>query len=214
VAKARVVNEIPVAAPTEIASAADSRVIRHQGIINVTATADVRLGFAAYGDGNALSVIDLQAQTKIKDLSLNDMPWRAYASADGRTMIVPNNGDRTVTLIDVASQAVVATLPGGTDMTGVNTSPLSPLAFVISRGQDKAVLLDLETRQAVGEITLPGTPETGVTTPDGGKIYVAMSGTGAVAVIDVLQRRVVKTIGDVGKGAWGVGMAGTVGYCH
>jgi YVTN family beta-propeller protein len=214
VATARVINEIPVAPPAAVASAADSRAIRQQGIINVTATADGRLGFAAYGDGNALSIIDLQTQTKIKDLALNDMPWRAYASADGRTMIVPNNGDRTVTLIDVATQAVVASLPGATDMTGVNTSPLSPLAFVISRSQEKAVLLDLETRQAVGEIALPGIPETGVTSPDGGKIYVAMSGTGAVAVIDVLQRQVVKTIGDVGKGAWGVGMAGAVGYCH
>ena len=214
VAKARVVNEIPVAAPAEVASAADSRAIRHQGIINVTATADGRLGFAAYGDGNALSVIDLQSQTRIKDVALNETPWRAYASADGRTMIVPNNGDGTVTLIDVATQEVAATLPGGTEMTGVNTSPLSPIAFVISRGQDKAVLLDLTTRQAAGEIALPGVPETGVTSPDGGKIYVALSGSGAVAVIDVRQRQVVKTIGGVGKGAWGVSMAGAAGYCH
>lgn len=214
VAEARVVNEIPVAAPAEVASASDSRAIRHQGIISVTATADGRLGFAAHGDGNTLSVIDLQTQAKIKDLALNEMPWRAYASADGRTMIVPNNGDRTVSLIDVATQEVAATVPGGAEMTGVNTSPLSPIAFVISRSEDKAVLVDLTTRQTVGEIALPGTPETGVTSPDGGKIYVALSESGQVAVIDVRQRKLLNTIGGVGKGAWGVSMAGTAGYCH
>ena len=43
---------------------------------------------------------------------------------------------------------------------------------------------------AAGEIALPGTPETGVVTPDGTRLYVALSDAGKVAVIDVQARSV------------------------
>jgi YVTN family beta-propeller protein len=65
-----------------------------------------------------------------------------------------------------------------------------------------------------GEIALPGTPETGVTTPDGAKLYVALSDTDQVAVIDVRRRELVGTIDGVGDEPWGTMMAGTLNYCH
>ena len=57
VAQARVIDEIPVAAPRlMVALATDAE---YQGIINVTASADGRLGFAAHGETGTLAVIDL-----------------------------------------------------------------------------------------------------------------------------------------------------------
>ena len=61
---------------------------------------------------------------------------------------------------------------------------------------------------------MPASPETGVTTPDGRKLYVALSGADEVAVIDVRARKVVKRIGDVGDGPWGAHMVGAINYCH
>jgi YVTN family beta-propeller protein len=85
---------------------------------------------------------------------------------------------------------------------------------VISRGEDKALVYDLEAMAKVGEIALPGTPETGVTTPDGTRLYVALSGTDQVAVIDLRTRELVKTIDDVGDEPWGATMLGALNYCH
>ena len=90
----------------------------------------------------------------------------------------------------------------------------STTAFVISRGEDKAILIDLTALAVVGEIALPGTPETGVVTPDGGKLYVALSSANKVAVIDVAARRVVRSIDGVGQGPWGTTMANARNYCH
>ncbi|MGF1611841.1 MAG: YncE family protein, partial [Kiloniellales bacterium] len=198
VAAARVINEIPVAEPTPVASTA-SPGDEYQGIINVTRTPDGRLGFAAHGEGNALSVIDLRTQEKIKSLTLGELPWRAYSTADGRYMLVPNNGDATLSIISTATLEVVATLPAAEDMTGVNTGWFETTAFVISRGEDKALVYDLVSMQPAGEIALPGIPETGVTTPDGRKLYVALSGSNQVAVIDVRARKLLKLIDDVGE---------------
>ncbi len=214
VARAEVVDEIPVAEPTPVATAVHDGAAEFQGIVNVTATPDGRLGFAAHGEGNTLAVIDLSKGTKVKDIAVGELPWRAFTTEDGRFMMVPNNGERTVSVISTATLEVVATLPGAADMTGVNAGWFDTTGFVISRGEDKAIVLDLETMARAGEIALPGSPETGITTPDGSKLYVALSGANKVAVIDTRARKVIKMIDGVGKEPWGVTMVGAVGYCH
>ena len=145
-----------------------------------------------------LAVIDLRTRQLKKNLELGALPWRAYSTADGRYMLVPNNGDRTLSVIATASLEVITTLPAAADVTGVNTGWFETTAFALSRAEDKAVVYDLEAMAKVGEIALPGTPETGVTTPDGAKLYVALSDTDQVAVIDIRARRLSGTIDGVG----------------
>ena len=213
VQRAAVVGEIAVG-PDRALAARDVGDGAYQGIVNVTATPDGRLGFAAYGEGDGMAVIDLESGRTLKTLALGDTPWRAFATGDGRYMIVPNNGDETVSVVSTETLDEVARLPGAADMTGVNTGWLDSLAYVISRGDDKALIIDLETMRPAGEIALPGTPETGVVTPDGAKLYVALSDTGTVAVIDVRAKAVTATIDGVGEEPWGAHIVGAVNYCH
>jgi YVTN family beta-propeller protein len=213
VASAMVVDEIPVGRPATVA-AAEGVGSEFQGIINVTPTPDGRLGFAAHGESHELAVIDLRTRALKKRVALGELPWRAYGTADGRFMLVPNNGDRTLSVISTAALEVVATLPAAEDVTGVNTGWFETTAFALSRAGRKAVVYDLQTMARVGEIGLPGTPETGVTTPDGAKLYVALSDTDQVAVIDVRTRTLIRTIDGVGDEPWGTMMTGTLNYCH
>ena len=213
VPQARVAGEIAIGPDRALASR-DAGEDTYQGIINVTATPDGSLGFAAYGEGDGMAVIDLESGRTLKTLSLGDTPWRAFTTTDGRYMIVPNNGDETVSIVSTETLAEVARLPGAADMTGVNTGWFDSLAFVISRGDDKVLVIDLDTMTPAGEIALPGTPETGVVTADGAKLYVALSDAGTVAVIDVRAKAVVATIEGVGAEPWGAHMAGAVNYCH
>ncbi len=212
VAARRVVDEIVVAEPRAFAATAGGRSGPFQGIINVTATLDGGLGFAAHGESDRLAVIDLATGERVKTLKLGDQPWRAYATPDGSHMLVPNNGDATVSVISTASLEVVATLPGAEDMTGINFA--GHAAFVISRGEDKAVVLDLARMEKIGEIALPSSPETGVVTADGEKLYVALSGSNQVAVIDTRSRTLLRMIEDVGEQPWGATMVGARNYCH
>ena len=213
IASARVVDEIPVGRPTALA-ATEGVGAEFQGFINVTPTPDGRLGFAAHGEANELAVIDLRTRALKKSVGLGELPWRAYGTADGRFMLVPNNGDRTLSVISTATLHVVATLPAAEDVTGVNTGWFETTGFALSRAGRKAVIYDLEAMTRVGEIALPGMPETGVTTPDGTKLYVALSDTDQVAVIDIRARALIKTIDDVGDEPWGAMMVGALNYCH
>ncbi len=213
VAKAAIIDRIKIAEPPALASK-EAPGAEFQGIINVTATPDGRLGFAAHGEANELAVIDLRTRAVKKHVPLGELPWRAYSTADGRFMLVPNNGDRTLSVISTATLDTVATLPAAEDVTGVNTGWFETTAFALSRAGRKAVVYDLATMARVGEVALPGTPETGVTTPDGAKLYVALSDTDQVAVIDVRKRELTKTIEGVGDEPWGAMMTGTLNYCH
>jgi len=213
VARAAVVDEIEIAAPPPLAGREDPGA-EFQGIINVTATPDGRLGFAAHGEANELAVIDLRTRALKKRLALGELPWRAYSTADGRFMLVPNNGDRTLSVISTTTLEVIATLPAGEDVTGVNTGWFETTAFALSRAEKKAVVYDLQDMARAGAIALPGIPETGVTTPDGTKLYVALSDTDQVAVIDIRGRELIRTIDGVGDEPWGTMMTGTLNYCH
>jgi YVTN family beta-propeller protein len=212
VAQARVIDEIPVAEPRLIV--VKSTVAAYQGIISVTASADGRFGFAAHGETGALAVIDLDSGEKLRSLALGERPWRAYGAAHGRYMVVPNNGDGTISVVATETLEVVATLPGAAGVTGVNSDPAGHTAYAISHAENKLVLLDLESLSSAGEIALPGSPETGVVSPHGKKLYVALSDVGKVAVIDVPGRKLLGTIDGVGQEPWGVTLAGADNYCH
>jgi YVTN family beta-propeller protein len=212
VATARVIGEIPVGEGAAIASR--GRAEEYQGIVAVTPSVDGRLGFAAHGESGKLAVIDLESGAKLASLNLGGEPWRAYASPDGRWMVVPKNGDASVAVIDVQSRAVVATLPGGRDMTGVNFSNDGGEALVLSRGDKRILRLDLAAMKSLGGIDLPGTPETSAVAHGSDRLYVALSDIDRVAIIDIAQGRLVGLIDGVGDAPWGATLAGGRNYCH
>lgn len=180
----------------------------------LTRTPNGRLGFCAYRDGHELAVIDLGNDRKIKKLALGREPSRPWGTADGRFMLVANDGDRTISVIDTQALEVIATLPGARDITAINTGWFESVAFAISRRENKAVVLDLMKLKKVGEIPLVSNPGRGVVTHDGKKLYVALGGTNQVAVIDTRARRLTKLIRHVGHEPWGATMARSNNYCH
>lgn len=187
---------------------------RSYGISGLTHTPDGRLGFSAYREGHELAVIDVTDEKKIKTLALGLDPSRPWGTADGRLMMVANNGDRTISVIDTGALEPVAIVPGAADITAIDTGWFESVAFAISQSENKAVVLDLMGLKKVGDIPLLSKPGPGVVTPDGKKLYVALRGSNRVAVIDTRERRVTSMIASVGHEPSGATMARSNNYCH
>lgn len=202
------------AAPDAGLSHSSTRSNDPRGITNVTRTPNGRFGFVTFRDSDRVAILNFDDSKTVKTLPLGKQPWRAYATADGRYMLVPNNGDKTVTVIDTNSLEVAATLPGAADVTAVDTGWFESVAYVISNSENRAVIIDLMDLRKSGEIPLPSGPDAGVVTPDGTKLYVALSGTNQVAVIDTRLRKLIKTIDHVGDRPWGATMGHSNNYCH
>ncbi len=99
----------------------NKRLSEINGIAHPTLTPGGMYLYAADGDSNQVAVIDTRTDNNIvKTIRVGRNPWRAYVFPDGAKVIVPNNGDQTVSVTDVKSNKVITTFPGGEGMTGVN----------------------------------------------------------------------------------------------
>ncbi|MGP8173754.1 MAG: YncE family protein [Terracidiphilus sp.] len=127
-------------------------------------------------------------------------------SPDGKQAWVANAGDGTVSIIDVATKTVTATIEA--KVPHANRLKLTPdgKMALISAGPE-LVILDAATHQEIKRLTI-GTGSGGILVqPDGLRAYVACSPNNNVAVIDMKSLEVVgriQTGGNPDGMAWAV----------
>ena len=184
------------------------------GVAHFVRTPGGTLGFALHGKSGRLTALDLYDLRPIKTLGLLGPAERAFATADSQYILVPNERDQSVSMVSTWTLAESKHLPGVKGMSGVNTGMFERIAVVLSRVESKALLVDLDDGRKISEIPLPSLPETGITADAGRKVYVALSGSNQVAVINLMEFKLVKMIGGVGRQPWAVSMAGGLSYCH
>jgi YVTN family beta-propeller protein len=213
----QVARRLAVGSSHLLASANPDRELTEiKGIVNPTVTLDGRFVFAADGDSGEVAVINARTDEVLKTIRVGEEPWRAYPSPDGSKMVVPNNGDETISVIDIAKQNVVATLRAGPKMTGVNFDRTGRKAYVFSSGDYGTVLIyDLVALRETGRKPLGPhlSLETATTTPDGAKVYLASSTDNSVYVIRTSDDRITR-VTNVGQSPWATTMLGAYQYCH
>ena len=209
VAQGKVVDVIRMSLTDDDAGPANPRALSA-----VTRTPNGRYGVCVSESGGGMAVLNFSDSTEMKVLRLGREPSRPYTTADGRLMLIANNGDRTISLVDTEDFGLIATLPGVAGVSGINTGFFETVGFVVSESEDKAVVLDLMEMKVTGEIALDSRPGPGVVDSRGLRMYVALSGSDALAVVDVQQGEVVKRISDVGHRPRGATMSQTNNYCH
>jgi YVTN family beta-propeller protein len=183
--------------------------------INIAApTNDGRFLYAADGDLGVVGVIDPREDKVIKVIRVGKNPWRIYMSHDGKYAITPNNGDETISIIDLQANKVAATLEAGPNMTGVNFA--AGKAFVISSTSGFVYMYDMKTLRPAGRIKI-GTNvqlETATTDTKDETLYLAESTTNSVVIIDA-KTGLFEKVTNVGLFPWGTHiMDSKDNYCH
>lgn len=139
----------------------------------------------------------------VTPVSVGKGPEGFDLSPDGREVWAANSGDGTVSVIDVASKKVTATLDMKTKRTNrLKFTPDGKLVVISDDGGGEVVFVDAATRKERKRLKVGKGPEGTLVQPDGAKAYVALSGDNAVAVIDL------KTLEVTGKIATGNGPDG------
>jgi YVTN family beta-propeller protein len=210
------VKRIAVGSAYKVASLNPERYLAEiKGIANVTLTPDGRYGYAADGDSGEVAVIDTATDSVIASVRVGVEPWRAYSSPDGSLMLVPNNGEATVSVISTKNHKVVATLKGGEGMTGINFTANGRKAYAISSSEGAVYVYDMEKLKEIKRLKLGKdiVLETASTTADGNRLYLACSTTNSIYVIDG-ESDSLSVIPNVGHGPWAVTILGGYNYCH
>jgi len=204
------VGEVP-----QIASLDPERYLGEiKGISNVSISNDGRYLYAADGDLGIVSVIDSREDKVIKQIRVGADPWRAYMSHHGNYAVVANNGDETISIIDLQKNEVAATLESGPDMMGINFA--AGKAFVVSSSSGFLYVYDMTSLTSAGRIKIGKNLqiETATTDTAGEKLYLASSTDHSVYIIDGKTEAVTR-VANVGLYPWGTHILDSKdNYCH
>ena len=204
-ANSNTVSVIDTATNTVVAT-----VLPDTGPIGVAITPDGKYAYVTNINSGDGSVIDTTSNTVVASIGLGGAseggnPDGIAITPDGKHAYVTHFGgsfSSTVSVIDTATNTVVATLPAGTGSAGVAVTPDGKHAYVTGGG---CSVIDTATNTVVATVPV-GTGSLAVAiTPDGKHAYIANFFSNNVSVIDTTSNTVVATV-PAGIGPSGVGI--------
>jgi len=116
---------------------------------------------------------------------------------------VTNADSGNVSVIDTATNILVATIPVGNIPINLAITPDGTRVYVANGSSDNVSVIDTATNILVATIPVGADPSGVVITPDGTRVYVANGSSDNVSVIDTATNILVATI-PVGAGPSGV----------
>jgi YVTN family beta-propeller protein len=123
------------------------------------------------------------------------VPKYVAVSPDDSTVVVTNWCSRTVSVVDVKTAALVATIPvGGAYPRGIAISPDSKTAYIAVSGANRIVRVDLASERVSALAQTGKGPRQVLISPDGSYLYVTNSASGTVSKIDAATGAVLKTV--------------------
>ena len=116
-------------------------------------------------------------------------------SPNGREVWSAHSRDGGVSIIDVATKKVTATIPLGTKRSNrIKLTPDGKFALVSDLEAGDLVVVDAPARKEVKRLPLGRSPEGILIPPDGGRAFVAVNGDNHVAVVDLKTWMVTKKL--------------------
>ena len=172
----------------------------------VAVTPDHRRAFTANIPAGTVSVLDLAAGTKIRDIAVGGRPEGIALTPDGRTLWVGDLEGARVQAFDASSYERVAEVRSGPVPIRVLASPDGRWIVTSNLGNGSLTVIDARTRAVAREIPVSGEQEAAQVTilfsPDGRRIYAAETGRNTVAEVDLATGQVLRRLpaGEDGDG--------------
>jgi len=208
VAAASVVDRIALNPPPGAVPSSASR------LAGFTRTPGGKLGFVLHRDDALMSVLNLRDALKIKDAPLVTPRMQVHPTANSQYLIAVDDSGGRVSLVSTWTLEESARLPGPKGVIAVTTAYFDERAFIISRKERRAVVIDLQDQVLLGQVAFGGTPSAAVTSADGLKLYVALQNPDRVAVVNAVSLKVIDSIDDVGEAPVELSMVTDRSYCH
>lgn len=167
-----------------------------------------RRAFTANIGAGTVSVVDLAAGTRIRDIAVSGRPEGIALTPDGRTLWVGDLEGARVQAYDADSYERLAEVRTGAVPIRVLASPDGRWIVTSNLGDGSLTLIDARTRARVRDIAVSGARQAGQVTilfsADGHRLYVAETGRNQVAEVDLARGRVLRRLA---AGAQGDGLA-------
>ncbi|HZF93821.1 MAG TPA: YncE family protein [Allosphingosinicella sp.] len=176
-----------------------------EGTHMVVVSPDGRRAFTANIGAGTVSVLDLAAGRKLRDIAVGGRPEGIALTPDGRTLWVGDLAGARVQVYDAATFERLGEVATGAVPIRVLASPDGRRIVTSNLGDGTLSVIDARTRRLAGTVTVSGTRAAQQVTilysRDGRRLYAAETGRNTVAEVDlergtVLRRLPAGTAGD------------------
>jgi DNA-binding beta-propeller fold protein YncE len=168
--------------------------LRSASTAGLTRSPNGRMGYVKAQGNGMISLIDLSNFRPVREIEVGRDAPKVFPTGFGGYLVVPDNSEKTVTIIANASLTVAAMLKGAAGMATVYSGWFDTLALVPSSTERKLLVYDLDRLSRAPDIPLPGRPGPGAVTQDGARLYLALEDASKIAVIDLQKRVLLRTI--------------------
>lgn len=181
-----------------------------EGTHMVAVSPDATRAYTANIASGTVSVIDLNAGKKLRDLSVGGEPEGIALADEGRTLWVADLEGHRVRAFDTASLEKLAEVETGAVPIRVATSPDGKWVVTSNVMAGTLTVIDAAKRAKVRDIVVSGRPQAGQVTilfsADGKRLYAAETGDDKIAEIDLANGQVLRRL-PAGKNGDGLAIA-------
>ena len=176
----------------------------------VAVSADGRRAYTANIGSGSVSVIDLAAGRKLRDIAVGGKPEGIALSPDGRTLWVGDLEGARVQAFDTRSFERLAEVKTGPVPIRVVASPDGRWIVTSNAGDGTLTFIDARTRKVARQLPVSGSREAAQVTillsRDGKRLYAAETGRDQVAEVDLASGKVLRRL-PAGKNGDGLAIA-------
>jgi YVTN family beta-propeller protein/autotransporter-associated beta strand protein len=171
-----------------------------QSVVQTVPTTGTARGVAVSADGTRLYVANSNAGnvlvysigattgqlTQTATINGLNIPEGVAVSPDGSRLYVANAGANSISVINTATNAVIATVPAGNTPANVAVSPDGTRVYATNLGSNSVSVINTTNNSVVATVPVGSGPEGVVVSPDGRFFFVASSTVNTVSVFDAI----------------------------
>jgi YVTN family beta-propeller protein len=117
-----------------------------------------------------------------------------FSASEDMVLYVGNSRGDDVSVVDLASLKVIGDIPVGKRVHCVALTPDGRRLFTTSEVDHTLIISDTATHKTIATVALPGKPNECAVTPDGRYVTVPIRDGDSVAIVDVNQQKIVKSL--------------------
>jgi YVTN family beta-propeller protein len=127
-------------------------------------------------------------------VEVGSAPAHVVMDKAGQRAYLTNGGDNTLSVVDIAQQKVISTIPTGAAPHGLRLSPDGRELYVANTGGGSVSVINVASGKEEKRIAVGKAPVQVGFTPDGRRVYVSLRDENRVVVLDTAQRKKVAAV--------------------